>query len=154
MSFLNSKKIGDKAEIEVLNILRSIGLNCELNNNKELKYDYDIISSNPILTFEVKMDLYATKSGNICIEFFNSKKNIPSGIMITKADYWIHVLIENEIMVPYIISVCELKKFISTTSPHKTITSGGDKNANLFLYKKEDILSKFILLSEFDLKEI
>lgn len=154
MSFLNSKKYGDMAEIEVLNILKNKGLDCKLNTDKSLKYDYDIISNNPTITFEVKMDLYATKSGNLCIEFFNSKKNRPSGIMITKANYWIHVLIENENIVPYIIKVCELKNFINTILPHKTITNGGDKNADLFLYKKEDILPRFTLLSEFDLKEI
>lgn len=153
MSFKSSKNAGDIAEQLVLEHLRQKKrvVNCGLNEDKSKRYEYDVWAETAdyIMTFEVKHDLYANRSGNIAIEFFNSKKSAPSGITATKADYWVHVLTDENGSVGYIVEVPNLKKFLDTVKPHRTITGGGDSNADLFLYKKEDILPIFSLLSEF-----
>ncbi len=90
------------------------------------------------LICEIKYDIYANRSNNIAIEFFNSKTCKPSGLGSTSADLWIHVLSDTEV---YICDVQDLKGFTEKIKPKRTIFSGGDKNADMWLYSKEDIIS-------------
>ena len=131
--------VGKEAEIELVNYLESINIAAKLNDNYLLRYDYDVIAeyNNKYTTFECKSDLMAKKTGNVAIEYWNSRKNEPSGILITKARWWTHK-IEN------IIWICEVKRLISFTNdekPDKLVTKGGDKNADLFIYKVDRFTS-------------
>lgn len=163
MSFKRSKNLGDTAEQLLLKELRQrkTVIEAGLNEDKEKRYEYDIWADvvnntgfdavRKYITFEVKYDLYASKSGNWAIEYWNSKKNQASGIMATKADWWIHVVNEENLPVLYAITVTELKAFLDKNKPFRTISSGGDNNADLYLYKQEDIQPIFSLLSEMDI---
>lgn len=90
-----------------------------------------------IIKLEVKNDLYAEKSGNIAIEFWNSRKNKEAGINATKADLWVHIIPNSGV---YITSIKRLKNYIANNPSFRTIFSGGDGNADMYLYKMHDIL--------------
>jgi len=115
-------------------------LNIEAKSESNKNPDYDVILPKHNITIEVKNDIYSFRSGNIAVEYYNSKSNKPSGINSTKADFWCHI-IKGE---PYIVSVEELKKFIQTNQPLKTINSGGSGNADMYIYKIDNIIGIFI----------
>jgi hypothetical protein len=102
-----------------------------------LRYEYDIyathINTDKELTFEVKNDVMASRTGNVAVEFHNSKQDKPSGIDRTTALFWTHKL-DADI---WIISVAKLREFLKKEIPHRIIIGGGDDNANLYLYKKD-----------------
>ena len=88
-------------------------------------------------TIEVKNDLYAAKSGNIALEFWNSRKNKAAGIEATKADLWAHIIPGSGV---WITSVKKLKDYVAGHPSFRTIFSGGDGNADMYLYKMDEIL--------------
>lgn len=121
-------------------------LNADFKNKH---YDLISVEVQPEITFEVKFDIYANRSGNVAIEYLNTRTNLPSGISRTDATYWIHVLSENEV---YICATSQLRHFVETAEPHRTIPSGGDNNAMLLLYRKEDIAREcFVEISQFNM---
>lgn len=140
-------KIGDIAEQELIDYLNSIGMQAEKNTDKNLRLDFDVVAryNGQVLTFEVKNDAMASKTGNMCIEYHNSKKDAASGLYATKADWWVHKL-EDTL---WIIKVADLLSFTANEKPDKTIKSGGDKNANLFIYKIDRFTSVAKELSNF-----
>lgn len=153
-SFLDDLACGNRGEALVVSELTKAQICVEINSGKKNR-EYDIKASyesfNPC-TMEIKYDIYAARSGNIAIEFYNPKSNKPSGIDATLADYWVHVLTS-----PVSIWACrtsKLKVFLKETEPLKVITAGGDGNASLYLYKKEIILKEFNRLDEMDSKEL
>lgn len=153
---IKSKKVGDEAENEILQWLLDGGHNARKNLVHSLRYDYDIEVDIPLysshgyamkhdkFTIEVKNDVMATKTGNVAIEYWNSRKNAPSGLTVTKANIWAHK-IDGEV---WICSVPSLKKFVETNKPLRIIEGGGDDNADLYLYKIEDFISNCIKLKE------
>ena len=100
-----------------------------------------------VYTAEIKYDLYAKRSGNMAIEYHNSKKDKASGIAATAADYWIHVF--DKPQEAYIIETEGLKQALLELKPVRIVENAGDGNANLYLYKKEVLLQKFVLLEDF-----
>lgn len=143
---LKDLKIGKEGEELVKQTLEELGFECWLNEDKNELLYYDLEIKHPLLDakLEIKNDLYATKSGNIAIEYYNCKSKKSSGISATKADYWVHIIDGN----PVICSVNSLKEFIFNTKPYKNILAGGDNNANMYLYRIKDILPIFKPLKE------
>lgn len=139
--------IGKSGENYVKYLFNVAKIQCELNNDYSLRYDYDLIVKIRKLKFtiEVKYDIFSVKSGNIAIEVFNCKSNRESGIYSTLADVWVHLIPEKESanILAYAIKTDKLKKFIETANPVKKITAGGDNNSNMLLFKKEQILPIF-----------
>jgi len=138
-----SLAIGTQGEKLLQNVLEKANLPSILNPAKKMKEkrEWDVQATfynKDTVTFEVKYDLYAAKSGNIAIEFFNSKSGTPSGLTATTADIWCHV-ITNPMSI-WLTSVTSLKKFCEENKPFKTITAGGDDNSCMYLYKQDFIL--------------
>ena len=54
---------------------------------------YDVVfkKNNMQVKVEVKADRQSWKSGNICIEV--ESNNIPSGLSVTEADYWLYFIV-------------------------------------------------------------
>lgn len=132
---LKSMSIGKQAELELITFLESLGFNAKLNDNYSLRYEYDIIAekNSNIVTFEVKYDVMSAKTNNIAIEYHNSKSNKPSGLLATKAKWWVHKIHDS-------VQICDvqtLKDFTRTETPVKMIEFGGDKNASLLIYEVE-----------------
>lgn len=133
---IQSKILGDMAENEVIVYLTNIGFNAIKNEDKATRLYYDVIATdinNQVVTIEVKNDIRSLASGNVAIEYHNSKSDKPSGIMATKADWWVHKICGTL----WIIRVSDLLSFTKTEKPVKVISSGGDKNANLLIYTVE-----------------
>lgn len=132
-------KNGANGEEQVINWFASHDIIClkgeKTNKYFDLSFQYD----KKELTIEVKNDVMGAKTGNIALEFWNSRQQSPSGICVTKADFWVHIF-KREL---YITTVTELRKFIKNNDATKIIFSGGDKNANLYIYPATKILSTF-----------
>ena len=88
---------------------------------------------------ELKIDYMSARTGNIAIEFRNSKKNIPSGINITKADVWSHAYVYEDAWHCMFVKVKDLKEYINNNPPHKIIFGGGDKNSDMYIYAIKDL---------------
>ncbi len=153
------KHLGDKGEFFVQKTLVTKGVECTINQDRATRYDYDLLCKVKDLDFtcEVKYDLRAEQTGNIAMEVHNSKADKPSGINVTKANLWIIVLCdENNGMQAHACQVNTLKAWMDSNKPARVVKFGGDKNAVLHLYPKDQILSQFTrleTLSEAELAE-
>ena len=73
------------------------------------------------------------ESGNIAVEIFNHNKKEPSGLSITKADYWATILVHNfKIYGIHILPVDYFKRRVKeiVKSGKGKLISGGDFNAS------------------------
>jgi len=148
--------IGNKGEQAVINFFTQNGIEAVKDEDKTKRYDHDILCKlgKTKFTCEVKFDAMAAKTGNVAIEHHNSKKDEPSGIEITKADIWIHLLKDDNNITIWATNVKTLKDFVKNNEPFKKTTKSGDNNANLMLYKLEAILPIFIQLDNISQKEL
>tara|TARA_R100000306_G_C4329398_1_gene119429 strand:- start:88 stop:567 length:480 start_codon:yes stop_codon:yes gene_type:complete len=130
---------GHAGENKVIELFAAMSIESESNTDRSKLSDYDILANidGKIFTTEVKNDLYAARSGNIAIEVYNPKSDKPSGLSATKANLWCHITDGL-----YFTKVQTLKDFVKSTPPFKLISSGGDNNATLHLYKADFILSE------------
>ena len=143
-----SLELGNIAEQLLIQKLEEFNIQAFKNEDKSKRSYFDIFADIGGLntTFEVKYDLMAAKTGNIAIEFFNSKSKKPSGIGITEADYWVHVLKIDNVNTIFICTVAELKEFIKSTKPKRIVYGGGDNNADILLFE----IDRMICFKEFD----
>lgn len=148
-NFKKDLKLGNHAENIVKNKLSLIF--DDFRFNKDESHDISAKYLNKEYTFECKYDIMSEKTGNIAIEYFNTKKKQLSGIYATKADFWVIILPGDEI---YVSKTDIVKNYLNNNKPYKVIESGGDKNSAMLLYKKEDILKNFIRIDTLDKKEL
>lgn len=73
---------------------------------------------------EVKFDIMAEKTGNLCFEMSNGKK--PTGIMATLADYVYYVVPNGNIKQVYVFTTSKLRNYIQQPG-NARITNGGDR---------------------------
>lgn len=153
----DSLRLGRKAESFVKSIFEAADIEVSYNEDTKTRELYDLICkiSSTKFTVEVKFDLMAQKTGNIAIEYYNSKSCKPSGIDVTEADLWVQVLQDGSNMTLWTTRVDRLKSFIKDNKPWKNLTSVGDNNACIYLYKEADILEvELIRLDNLCNKEI
>ena len=83
------------------------------------------------------------ETGNIAIELYNHNKNTPSGLSVTKANYWATILVENyDINSIHILPVKKLKtrvKDIVRNGGGKIIMGGDFKASEIALIPIEEI---------------
>lgn len=92
------------------------------------------------LTYEVKSDRRANKTGNLCIEHRNGV--CASGINVTTADYWaLFVIVNNEADRLYIIPTNELKQMIRKYKPRSVF--GGDYKKSQMYLMPENLFSQY-----------
>jgi hypothetical protein len=136
---------GIKGEERAKGVLELLDIRCEINEDYDKRYDYDLSCKmgRKKFTIEVKFDDKSSATGNIYIEYHNSKADKPSGVAVTKANLWIHVLPENDgSKAVWISSVSSLREFMKEVEPHKKVAFGGDNNSAGYVYTKESILKK------------
>jgi hypothetical protein len=141
MSFQKGKKGEERAK----GVLELLDIKCEINEDYDKRYDYDLSCKmgRKKFTAEVKFDDKSSTTGNIYIEYHNSKADKPSGVAVTKANLWIHVLPEDDgSKAVWISSVSSLRVFMEEVKPHKKVAFGGDNNSAGYVYTKESILDK------------
>lgn len=134
-------RIGKQGESIVGNLFESDGWTVEFNNT--LEFDIKIQKKRTSYTIEVKYDVMAERTGNMCIEFYNSNKNAHSGINGTLADLWCVVLPDGEHKTLWITSTDLLRSYIKLNTPLRIVENAGDKNATVYLYKIDDISQIF-----------
>lgn len=96
---------------------------------------YDLLVDNDF-TVEVKNDIRAKTTGNVAIEVYNCVSDRNSGLSVTRADLWVHI-IDNEV---WMTSVIRLSSFVGILEPSRIIQAAGDGNATIYLYKKDYIM--------------
>lgn len=137
--------IGNKGEKEVIALLNKCGIVTEKEPDREKRYDHDLVCQlgKKKFTCEVKFDSMACQTGNLAIEWWNSKKDAPSGLTVTKANLWVHLIRDGSNIAVFIINTSKLRNFVNNTQAFKDIEKGGDNNASLKLFKLDDILPEF-----------
>lgn len=139
---VKSFAIGTAGETIVISLLNKHGIECVKETDSTKKSDHDLLSKigRKKFTIEVKYDVMAQKTGNLAIEHHNCKKDMPSGIAVTKATIWAHIVLDTDFPTVWMARTEKLKKFCEETKPFKEIYAGGDKNACLWLYQDHVIL--------------
>lgn len=73
------------------------------------------------------------ETGNIAIELYNHNKKAPSGLSVTKADYWATILVDDyKVESIHILPVSDLKKRVKelVSKGYGKIVMGGDFKAS------------------------
>ena len=73
------------------------------------------------------------ETGNIAIELYNHNKKAPSGLSVTKADYWATILVDDyKVESIHILPVSDLKKRVKelVAKGYGRIVMGGDFKAS------------------------
>lgn len=133
---------GKFAENLLRRLLDNAGLPNGSNPTKDssglLAYDVQALLGERRVTFEVKYDKMASKTGNVAVEYRNTKKNKPSGILATRADFWVFVF-AGPVEV-HVASVAALLEYFHSDARFRDITCGGDDNSAMKLYRRDQIL--------------
>lgn len=142
MNMVRSLSLGTEGENYAIQLFTELDIKAEKNEDKETRkfWDLDCKHGKKKFTAEVKYDIMAQRTGNIAIEYYNSKSCEPSGIEVTTADIWLHILRDGANKTCWVASVAELKKFIKNNDPFKNLTGVGDNNACIYLYRDTSIL--------------
>jgi hypothetical protein len=135
--FLHDLARGGRAETLVAHLFVEAGFPSGADKTARSKWDLKSEYDKHHITTEVKYDEYEHKSGNVAIEVFNPRLGKPSGITITKAFFWAHVLKDGAV---WLTPVTKLKTYLDNHAPGRIIDVGGDKNATLWLYPSTSIL--------------
>jgi hypothetical protein len=142
---MNSYKTGGFAENLVRSLLDVANIpNVKNSASKQtgmIEWDIKIEINGQIFTIEVKFDKMASKTGNLAIEYYNTKSKKPSGILATTSDLWAVVL--NEPSSIWLVKTTDLLTFFHNEKPLKDIKYGGDKNASMKIFSKQHILPIF-----------
>lgn len=156
MAFAYDMARGKRGEKLVVSILEFGGIECKINEDKETNVYYDIEckAGRDKFKVEVKSDYMAERTGNLAIEYYNTKKDESSGLYITKADLWVHCIKDGSNLTVWATHVETLKQFIKDEKPERIIDNGGDKNASLLLYKDFHILEIFKQIDNLEEKDI
>lgn len=156
MTFKRDFALGKNGENLVLKIFKKNNLELELNIDKNKKSDYDALGKigKKKFSIEIKFDYMAEKTNNLAIEYNNPVKDTPSGIAITKANLWCHIILDMGNPTVWLTSVKKLKQYIKDNKPWKIIDKAGDGNSSIYLYNDLTILyaifSRIDMLNESD----
>lgn len=114
--------------------------------------DFQLIDGETPINVEVKYDILAENTGNMCFEFSNGKGKL-TGIMATKADVVAYVLNNKGGFVVYLFLKDVLKDYLidSSNSSMVRIVNGGDKkNFTMALSPVSNIAKLSFLIIEVD----
>jgi hypothetical protein len=129
MNFKKDLTLGEKYQVELINVLKPINYKMMTGLFKE--YDLIIDDIMPIY-YEVKADRYTYKTGNFCIEYECSNKK--SGISTTTADYYAYFILKPIGQYDlYIIPVIDIKNLINKDINIKKKTGGDNNNSKFYL---------------------
>jgi len=122
--FVSDLKLGQFYEDEYIKLRRFKNV----HHPKDIKFkDYDFKNNRNEKSYEVKADRKAPGTGNLFIEYLF--KNEYSGINTSKADYWVHYIVDkNDIYnsKKYMKIKCEKLREIIKMNKFQT-RKGGDK---------------------------
>ena len=138
MGFKRDLAAGKNGEEIVKKTLEKFGVTVEFPETREV--DLVCQFGKKKFTAEIKNDMYAEKSGNVAFEYWNSKSDTASGITSTKATVWFHIIPDLSLKTLWATSVKLLRNYIQDNKPFRSIKKVGDGNADIHLYKMDQIL--------------
>lgn len=152
--FRRDLAIGEMAEKEVCKILEKAGM--ESTKNKDRSTDISVLIGNRIFYGEVKFDILAYKTGNMAVEYANSRTGMPSGILSTTSDFWFAVLGDiGKKMEVWICSTEALKNHFQQNKGYKDVEGAGDGNATIRLFRLDTVLdSLFTRIDNLSVEEV
>lgn len=74
--------------------------------------DADLISQSGKLKIEIKVECASARTGNVAVEYFNSSLGEASGLLKTRANFWLHVVPENGSFMCYEFDIDTLRKLV------------------------------------------
>lgn len=132
---------GTFAEKKLIELLTAAGLPARKNpatrRTEMIGWDVEAHLADRRFTLEAKFDQYEARSGNVAIEYMNTKKCSPSGINATQADLWVTVL--QDPFAVWVARTADLKQWFHTQKPYREISCGGDDNAAMKLFRREEL---------------
>lgn len=143
MSYGRSKEVGRFGEQCLKCILEKAGAKVLENPARSKKgligWDLAVELGEKKFTVEVKFDQMEAATGNVAVEYFNTKQARPSGILATKSDLWAFVLRK-----PTTVWACNtkaLRDWFQTKPFYREVACGGDDNAAIRLYRRAELFS-------------
>lgn len=111
----------------------------ELVTRKQQKSgDFTLHLKDGPLNVEVKFDMYAKRSGNLCFEMSNGNK--PTGIMSTPAGRICYVVPSEDVYTVFVFDPHKLREYIQDPAKVKIKNGGDKKKFVLALAKMTDIV--------------
>ena len=136
MSFAKDLPIGRKFELEVKRILEGKGFTLKHMEDSFIFYDLEA-TKKKLYTIECKYDIASKLTPNIAIEY--ECRDTPSGIQVTKADFWIHYYFN----IIWKVAVFPIKDLKNLCRGQRKVSGGDWNQARVFLIPKDLILSQY-----------
>ncbi len=137
--------VGQNGESIVASILSRKGYGKTFLSNDTSDYDLCIETGKLAgTTFEVKYDQY-DDTGNMAIEIYCLRRFKPTGIAISKSDYYCYIFKHSRKCL--FIKTAKLKKLISSLSKVKIITGGDNNQSVIILLKYKEHRKEFAVFS-------
>ena len=136
-NFHQDLRLGELAEIYVEDILTA-HFHEEVERSAIGGKGYDLISKSGI-RFECKYDKMSSITGNLALEYaYNGK---PSGIKVTKADYWVQVM-DGDVWIAHTQAILQL--LFAGYRRMMKVKGGDGGNSSMLLLKKEQWQKVFV----------
>lgn len=152
-NFLSDLDKSKEAVNLIMNYLSKLDLDVQEASKKEQHLGDIFVTekSGDVFTVEVKYDIMAQRTGNLCFEMSNGSKN--TGIMTTQADFVYYVVPGKGKKVIFVFKTEKLREFI-TLPENVIIKNGGDKRKFvLALVKMSDVVDKSLAETVFSIEE-
>lgn len=130
--------LGKRGEDFISILLEKSGIACKKMPGNFIDYDFECKLGRKKFTIEVKYDWLAQKTGNIAIEYRNTRQDKPSGISATTADLWVTLIEDGNNIVAWVCKTEDLKKLFFAGGRE---VNGGDNNSAMKLFKQEEIFA-------------
>lgn len=144
-NFENDLVIGQEGESIVSSILSRKGYGETFSVNDTYEYDLRIETGKLTnMTFEVKYDQY-DDTGNMAIEIFCLRRFIPTGIAVTKSDYYCYIF--KHARKCLFIKTDKLKKLIASLPKARIVTGGDNAHSVMILLKYKEHRKEFQVFS-------
>jgi hypothetical protein len=142
VGFRRDVAVGGVGERALVGVLAGAGLEAAQNKatkRSELaRWDVEFRLAGRRVTAEVKTDLYEARTGNVAVEFFNSRSGKPSGIAATAADLWVVVLADGGV---WAARTAALKGYFDSQPCVREVHGAGDGNASLRLFRRAELFA-------------
>jgi hypothetical protein len=128
---------GQQAEAEVMLLLAGYFKVPESDISRNNTSAFDLSINSLQLTFEVKNDLMAAKTGNVAVEY--ESRGRASGLAISQALYWVYKFSNKY----YLLHSNRLKQELFDNKNYFRLATGGDAGSNtkMFLIKVPEFIS-------------
>jgi hypothetical protein len=149
--FLSDLDRSQGAVVALTEHFESLGFEVRpLPREEQIKGDLELKGSSGIKNVEIKYDIMAARTGNLCFETSNGTKM--TGIYKTEADFICYVVPRKDGKEVYVFNPTSLRKYVET-SPNVKIKNGGDKRKFILaLVKLTDVIEDELISEQLFLK--